>query len=47
MMNQSLLKGLVILLSINQTHGRIKLNKFKPDDYQTDFIETPTRFIFI
>jgi len=29
MMNQSLLKGLVILLSINQIHGGIKLNKLK------------------
>ena len=28
-MNQSLLKGLVILLSINQIHGGIKLNKLK------------------
>ena len=46
-MRQTLLKVLTLLVSVNQVYGGVALKKFKPGDYQTDFIETPTRFIFI
>jgi len=47
MLKKSLVKVLMVFLSINQIYGTVPLRKFKPEDYQTDFIETPTRFIFI
>ena len=46
-MKKTLLKVLTLLVSVNQVYGGVALKKFKPGDYQTDFIETPTRFIFI
>ena len=46
-MKQTLLKVVTLLVSVNQIYGGVALKKFKPGDYQTDFIETPTRFIFI
>ena len=46
-MRQTLLKVLTLLVSVNQVYGGVALKKFKPGDYQTDFIETPTRYIFI
>ena len=47
MLKKSLVKVLVVFFSINQVYGTIPLNKFKSEDLLTDFIETPTRFIFI
>ena len=47
MLKKSLVKVLMVILSLNQIYGTVPLRKFKPEDYQTDFIETPTRFIFI
>ena len=41
-MKQTLLK-----VSVNQIYGGVALKKFKPGDYQTDFIETPVRYIII
>ena len=46
-MKQTLLKVLILLVSANQTYGGVALKKFKPGDYQTDFIETPVRYIII
>ena len=47
MLKKSLVKVLVVFFSINQIYGTIPLNKFKSEEFLTDFIETPTRFIFI
>ena len=47
MLKKSLVKVLVVFFSINQVYGTIPLNKFKSEDLLTDFIETPTRYIFI
>ena len=46
-MKQTLLKVLILLVSANQIYGGVALKKFKPGDYQTDFIETPVRYIII
>ena len=46
-MRQTLLKVLTLLVSVNQVYGGVALKKFKPGDYQTDFIETPVRYIII
>ena len=47
MIKQTLLKVLILLFSTNQMYATIPLNKFKSEEFLTDFIETPTRFIFI
>ena len=47
MWKKSLVKVLVVFFSINQIYGTVPLKKFKPGDYQTDFIETPIRYIII
>ena len=44
-MKQTLLKVVTLLVSVNQIYGGVALKKFKPGDYQTDFIETPIRYI--
>ena len=44
-MKQTLLKILTLLVSVNQIYGGVALKKFKPGDYETDFIETPVRYI--
>ena len=46
-MKQTLLKVVTLLVSVNQIYGGVALKKFKPGDYQTDFIETPVRYIII
>eukprot|EP01083_Nonionella_stella_P249174 861896_1 len=46
-MRQTLLKILTLLVLVNQIYGGVALKKFKPGDYQTDFIETPVRYIII
>ena len=45
MIKQTLLKVLILLFSTNQMYATIPLNKFKSEEFLTDFIETPTRFI--
>ena len=47
MIKQTLLKVLILLFSTNQMYATIPLNKFKSEEFLTDFIETPTRFIVI
>jgi len=47
MLKKSLVKVLVVFFSINQVYGTVPLGKFQPGDYQTNFIETPIRYIFI
>ena len=47
MMKQTLLKVLILLLSTKQIYAVVPLNKFKSNEFLTDFIETPTRYIFI
>ena len=44
-MKKTLLKVLTLLVSVNQVYGGVALKKFKPGDYETDFIETPVRYI--
>ena len=47
MIKQTLLKVLILLLSTKQIYAVVPLNKFKSNEFLTDFIETPTRYIFI
>ena len=47
MMKQTLLKVLILLLSTKQIYAVVPLNKFKSEESLTEFIETPTRYIFI
>ena len=47
MIKQTLLKVLILLLSTKQIYAVVPLNKFKSEESLTEFIETPTRYIFI
>lgn len=47
MIKPTLLKVLILLLSINEVYATVPLNKFKSEEFLTEFIETPTRYIFI
>ena len=48
MIKQTLLKALILLLCTNQQiYAAVPLNKFKSDEFLTEFIETPTRYIYI